>query len=184
MAGTLIATGAAVLGKAIGGIFSAKSRRKQQRLLDQQDRNNRSILDRQYYEDQLQRSENQAALTKAQELLRDRYRNAKGRQAVMGGTNDSVTATREANNNVISNITNNIASNASTRRDNAMKNYNNQHNAYLDNVRKDEAAHDQENVKMVENLTQTAGNVASALAGIESDDDEDKNKQSDNSKES
>lgn len=179
MAGTAITTGIALAGKAIGGIVNRHANRKAEKILQQQKQNNRSIFDRAYYEDALQRSENQHALTKTAELLRDSYNNAKGRQAIMGGTTDSLTATRAANADAIAKTTGQMAASASDKRDSALRTYESNNNAYLAQDIANQQRRAKNTVEAVDAMSATAKNIANVIAGVEAnkEDEEDEEKE-------
>lgn len=170
MAGTAIVTGVATLGKLAGGLVNRHANRKAEKMLQQQKQNNRSLFDRAYYEDALQRSENQHALAKTADLLRENYKNSKGRQAIMGGTNDSVTATRNANAQAIANVTGTMASQASSRRDDAQQAYTSQDNAYISQEMANQKAKAKNTAEAVEGLAGTAKNIASIIGTIDLED--------------
>lgn len=182
MAGTAIVAGVTALGKVAGGIINRHANRKAEKMLQQQKQNNRSLFDRAYYEDALQRSENQHALSKTAELLRENYKNSKGRQAIMGGTNDSVTATRNANAQAIANVTGNMASAASARRDAAEQAYTANDNAYISQEMANQKQKAKNTAEAVEALAGTSKNIASILGTIDPEDkgkDDDKDKEGD-----
>jgi hypothetical protein len=86
-------------------------------MLDKQEKENQAWYDRRYNEDYTQSAEAQAALTQAREQAKDMVRRAEGTQAIMGGTDESVNATREAAANAVADATTAIASQATARKD-------------------------------------------------------------------
>ena len=111
------------------------------------DLNNAKDLEMGYYKnladmDQLQRSENQAALTEARELLSDSNRRAAARAAVTGATPESVSLSKQAATNAVAGITTDIARKATATKDQAMQNYlsaNRQYTDAINNVRLQQA---------------------------------------------
>ena len=65
--------------------------------LNEQRKRNQDWYDRRYNEDATQRADAQAILTKTEEAIKSRNRAAAGTAAVMGGTEESVAATKAAN---------------------------------------------------------------------------------------
>ncbi|MBF0924417.1 MAG: hypothetical protein HXK59_09245, partial [Campylobacter concisus] len=98
---------------AIGGIFGSISKNKmlkeQQRMVDGQKRENQDWYDRRYNEDSTQRADAQAMLTHTADMIRQRNQQAAGSAAVMGGTDESVAATKEANAKALADTTSQIA---------------------------------------------------------------------------
>ena len=86
MIGTLIGAGLGLASSIAGGIANRKARKKQEQMLAQQQRDNQAWYDRKYNEDPTKRADTVRLLTQMQEQIKSRNRAAKGRQAVMGGT--------------------------------------------------------------------------------------------------
>ena len=117
MLGSLIGAGLGVASSIFGGISARKARRKQERMLAQQEQENQAWYDRKYNEDPTKRADTVRLLTKMQEQIKNRNKAAKGRQAVMGGTEDSTTAVKEANNKTLADTTSQIVAANESRKD-------------------------------------------------------------------
>lgn len=117
MLGSLIGAGLGVASSIFGGISARKARRKQERMLAQQEQENQAWYDRKYNEDPTKRADTVRLLTQMQEQIKNRDKAAKGRQAVMGGTEDSTTAVKEANNKTLSDTTSQIVAANEARKD-------------------------------------------------------------------
>lgn len=117
MLGSLIGAGLGVASSIFGGISARKARRKQERMLAQQEKENQAWYDRKYNEDPTKRSDTVRLLTQMQEQIKNRNKAAKGRQAVMGGTEDSTTAVKEANNKTLADTTSQIVAANEARKD-------------------------------------------------------------------
>lgn len=92
--------------------------------------------------DQLQRSENQAALAEARDLLTASTKRSAGSAAVTGATPEAVALEKEAATKALADITTGIAKNASVTKDQAMSNYidaNRQYTQAINNVRTQQA---------------------------------------------
>lgn len=92
--------------------------------------------------DQLQRSENQAALAEARDLLTASTKRSAGSAAVTGATPEAVALEKEAATKALADITTGIAKNASITKDQAMSNYldaNRQYTQAISNVRTQQA---------------------------------------------
>lgn len=111
------------------------------------DLNEAKDLEMNYYKslasmDQLQRSENQAALAEARELLTASTKRSAGSAAVTGATPQAVALEKEAATKALADITTGIAKNASVTKDQAMNNYidaNRQYTQAINNVRTQQA---------------------------------------------
>ena len=117
MIGALIGAGLGLASSIAGGIANRKARRKQEQMLAQQQRENQAWYDRKYNEDPTKRADTVRLLTQMQEQIKNRNRAAKGRQAVMGGTEDSTTAVKEANNKTLADTTSQIVAANEARKD-------------------------------------------------------------------
>lgn len=100
-----------------GGITASKAAKKQKRELQAMRAENRAWYDRRYNEDATQRADAQRALTMMEEEARERNRGAAGRQAVAGGTEESVAATKEANAKGLAAATSQVAVAGEARKD-------------------------------------------------------------------
>lgn len=117
MLGSLIGAGLGVASSIFGGISARKARRKQERMLAQQEQENQAWYDRKYNEDPTKRADTVRLLTQMQEQIKNRNKAAKGRQAVMGGTEDSTTAVKEANNKTLADTTSQVVAANEARKD-------------------------------------------------------------------
>lgn len=102
----------------IAGSFAAKKQaRKAEAQLAQQKKQNEDWYNRRYNEDYTQTAEAQRALTLAREEAQRQLAAARGRQAVMGGTEESVAATQEAVNKGLADTMSQIAAQGTARKD-------------------------------------------------------------------
>lgn len=152
MIGSLIGAGLSVASSIAGGIANRKAAKKQEELLAQQQKENQAWYDRKYNEDATKRADTVRLLTQMQEQIRDRNKAAKGRQAVMGGTDDSATAVREANNKTLADTTAQIVAANESRKDAIEQ-------QYLQNKRNIEA-------RQMQMEADKAGNTAGMMAGV------------------
>lgn len=117
MTGSLIGAGLQAVGSIFGGISASKAMKEVKKNLQAQKQVNQDWYDRRYNEDATQRADAQRILTKTEESIRNRNRQAAGAQAVMGGTEESVAAAKAANNQALADATSQIAVNAENRKD-------------------------------------------------------------------
>lgn len=115
--GGAIGAGLGAIGSIFGGISASKAMKRVKNNLNEQRRRNQDWYDRRYNEDATQRADAQAILTRTEESIRNRNRQAAGAQAVAGGTEESVAAEKAANNAALASATTNIAVNGEARKD-------------------------------------------------------------------
>lgn len=111
------------VGSIFGGISASKAIKKVKTNLQNQQKANQDWFNRRYNEDATQRADAQRILTKTEESIRNRNRQAAGAQAVMGGTEESVAAAKAANNQALADATSQIAVNAEARKDQIEQTY-------------------------------------------------------------
>jgi hypothetical protein len=104
-------------GNIASNAIQRKRERKKIREIKAQRQENKDWFDRRYNEDATQRADAQALLNNTLQTIRERNRALAGQQAVMGGTDESVAAEKEANNKMLSDAVTNIAAQASDRKD-------------------------------------------------------------------
>lgn len=163
MIGSLVGAGLSAAGSIFGGISASKAMKNVKKNLQQQKQANQDWYDRRYNEDATQRADAQRILTKTEESIRNRNRQAAGAQAVMGGTEESVAAAKAANNQALADATSQIAVNAEARKDQIEQTYQQrdaQINDALNNleIKKSEAIS-----SAVQGVTQAGAGIAGAF---------------------
>ena len=106
-----------IAGSIYGGVKASKAANEAADKIEEQRKKNQEWYNRRYNEDATQRGDAQRMLTRTEELIRQRNKAAQGAQAVMGGTSDSIAASKDANNKAISDVASNITANADARKD-------------------------------------------------------------------
>lgn len=163
MIGSLVGAGLSAVGSIFGGISASEAMKKVNKNLQQQKQANQDWYDRRYNEDATQRADAQRILTKTEESIRNRNRQAAGAQAVMGGTEESVAAAKAANNQALADATSQIAVNAEARKDQIEQTYQ-QRDAQIDDalnnleIKKSEAIS-----SAVQGVTQAGAGIAGAF---------------------
>lgn len=152
MLGTIIGAGLSVAGSIAGGIAARSEAKKQAELLQKEKAKNEAWYNRRYNEDSTQRADAQASITRLREAINQRSKNAAGAAAVMGGSESSVAAEKEAQNNAMAQTISNIDVAGEARKDNIESQY----------MNRDAALTDKENAMSVAK----AGGIASAIAGV------------------
>lgn len=163
MIGSLVGAGLSAVGSIFGGISASKAMKKVKKNLQAQQQANKDWYNRRYYEDATQRADAQRILTKTEESIRNRNRQAAGAQAVMGGTEESVAAAKMANNEALTDATSQIAVNAEARKDQIEQTYQQrdaQINDALNNLEQQKA---QAISSAVQGVTQAGAGIAGAF---------------------
>ena len=163
MIGALIGAGLGLASSIAGGIANHKSRRKQEQMLAKQQRENQAWYDRRYNEDPTLRADTVRLLTQMQEQIKNRNRAAKGRQAVMGGTEDSTTAVKEANNKTLADTTSQIVAANEARKDAIEQQYQRNKRSIQGQQMQMEAEKSADTANVVTGVAGTAANIAATL---------------------
>lgn len=163
MLGALIGTGLGLASSIAGGIANRKARRKQEQMIAQQQRENQAWYDRTYNADPTKRADTVRLLTQMQEQIKNRNKAAKGRQAVMGGTEDSTTAVKEANNKTLADTTSQIVAANDARKDNIEQQYMNRKNQLQNQQMGMEAEKAADTANAVAGVAGTASNIAATI---------------------
>lgn len=163
MIGALIGAGLGLASSIAGGIANRKARRKQEQMLAQQQRENQAWYDRKYNEDPTKRADMVRLLTQMQEQIKNRNRAAKGRQAVMGGTEDSTTAVKEANNKTLADTTSQIVAANEARKDAIEQQYQQNKRSIQGQQMQMEAEKSADTANAVAGVAGTAANIAATL---------------------
>lgn len=165
MIGALIGAGLSVASSIAGGIANRKARQKQEQMIAQQQRENQAWYDRTYNADPTKRADTVRLLTQMQEQIKNRNKAAKGRQAVMGGTEDSTTAVKEANNKTLADTTSQIVAANESRKDNIEQQYMNRKNQLQNQQMGLDAEKAADTANAVAGVAGTAANIAAAIDG-------------------
>ena len=163
MLGALIGAGLGLASSIAGGVANRKARRKQEQMIAQQQRENQAWYDRTYNADPTKRADTVRLLTQMQEQIKNRNKAAKGRQAVMGGTEDSTTAVKEANNKTLADTTSQIVAANDARKDSIEQQYMNRKNQLQNQQMGIEAEKAADTANAVAGVAGTAANIAASL---------------------
>lgn len=161
MIGSIISAGVGAAGSILGGIAASKAMKKVRDNLNQQKTDNQNWYDRTYNEDATQRADAQRLLTMTEDSIKQRNNAEAGTQAVMGGTDESVAAAKEANNKALTDTASNINAAADNRKDNIEQEYQNR----KDNI--DNKLNDLQ-IKNAKNIATAAQGVGAAGSSISS----------------
>ena len=159
MLGSLIGGGLGVVGSIFGGISASKAMKKVKNNLESQKQMNKDWFVRKYNEDATQRADAKRILAKTEEAIRKRNQEAAATQAVVGGTEESVAATKAANSQAMAEAASQIAVNAEARKDHLEQTYQ-QKDALIE-----DALNNME-VNKAKNISTAVQGLAQAGAGI------------------
>lgn len=123
MFGALLSGAIGAAGSIFGSISRNEAIQKQIASLNKQKNENQDWYNRHYNEDATQRADAQRVLSLTEESIKRRNRAAAGRAAMMGGTEESVEAEKEANNKALADASSQIAANSEARKDNIEQRY-------------------------------------------------------------
>ena len=161
--GGAIGAGLGAVGSIFGGIAASKAMKSVKNNLQEQRRKNQDWYNRSINEDPTQRASAQAILTRVEDTIRKRNKQAAGVQAVMGGTEESVAAAKEANNEALATATTNIAVNGEARKD-AIESQYQQNDANIQQQLNDLEKMKAGNISQaIQGVTGTAGNIGSLI---------------------
>ncbi len=162
MIGALIGAAVSIGSQIYGGIKARKAAQKQADALAREKAENTAWYNRRMNEDVTQRADAQRVLRLAEESIRRRNKEAAATQAVVGGTEESVAATKEANAKALADATSQIAAAGEARKDSIEDSYRNQqHNIAREEIGLD-AQKAQNTAEAVRQVGATVGNMASA----------------------
>ena len=117
MVGSLIGAGLQAAGSIFGGLKASEAMKKVRDNLKEQKQHNEDWYNQRYNEDATQRADAQAMITRTKEAMLARNKGAAGAQAVMGGTEESVAATKASNAQAMADATAQIAAAGDRRKD-------------------------------------------------------------------
>ena len=123
MIGLIAGAAAGALGGLFGGLSRNKQIETQQKAIEKSKQENQDWYNRRYNEDSTQRADAQRILSITEEAIKRRNRGAAGRAAVMGGTDNAVAATKEANANAMANAAGQISSQGEARKERVEQQY-------------------------------------------------------------
>ncbi len=161
--GSAVGAGLSAIGSIWGGLSASKAMKKVKSNLEDQQNKNQAWYDRRYNEDATQRADAQRIWTRTQELMRNRNQQAAGVQAVMGGTEESVAATKAANAQAMADAASKIAVANGSRKDMIESQYqarDAQLNSELNDMEMQRAKN---TAQAVQGVAQAASNMGSAF---------------------
>lgn len=163
MVGSIVDAGLGAAASIFGGIQASKAMKKVKKNLEQRKEANKAWYDRRYNEDALQRADAQRVLTMTDERIRNRNKQSAGAQAVMGGTEASAAAAREANSTALSSTMASMAANAASRKDAVEQQYMKTRDSLDDSLNDLEIKKAGEIAKAVQGVADAGGKMAKAF---------------------
>lgn len=123
MIASILGAVAGLGGSIYGGIQASKQAKKAEAEMKSRERKNEDWYNRRYNEDYSQTAEAQNMITMAKEEAKRQIQAARGAQAVMGGTEESVASAMDSANNMIANTAANVAAQGTARKDSIESQY-------------------------------------------------------------
>ena len=154
MIGSILGGAMKIGGSIFGGLSASKAMKNVKKNLENQQRENRDWYDRNYNEDATQRADAQRVLAMTEQSIRERNRQAAGTAAVMGGSDESVAATKAANAQAMADAASQIAVAGDRRKDSIEQQFQERKAAIND--------------KLNEVERQKAGMISQAVSGVAS----------------
>ncbi len=186
MWGAIIGAATQVASMAASSILQKKQAKQRERDLDKQRDESRRWFDLQYNQDPLQRADSQRLLNKTMEAIRDRNREAEATKAVVGGTEESVAATKAANAKALSDTMGSIAEANERRKENAVNTYRNEQSGF-DQQQLQSSLQKSNNIaeamKQIGSAVGTIGGAIDGAGGLKADSSTEKGSDSKDEKE-
>lgn len=162
MIGAAVGAGLSALGTLYGGWKASQAMKKVQGNVERQKADNEAWFNRKYNEDATQRADAQRILNKTEEAIKSRNRQAAASAAVMGGTDESVAATKGANAEAMAEAASQIAVSAEGRKDAIEQSYQQKREGYDAQLNNLEA----QRANGVASATMAAGKLGGEIAGM------------------
>ena len=157
--GGLVGGAMKIGGSIFGGIKASQAMKAVQKNLEQQQRENEDWYNRRYNEDATQRADAQRVLQMTLDNIKNSNRAAAGTAAVMGGTDESLAATKAANAQALADTAADIAVAGAQRKDNIESQFMNNKatiNKQLNDLQQQKA----------KNITEAVNGVSSAASDM------------------
>ena len=161
--GAIIGGGLDAASSIFGHVQALKAMKKVRKNLQQRKEANKAWYDQRYNEDALQRADAQRVLAQTEETLRNRSRQSAGTQAVMGGTEASAAAAREADSQTLSSTMASMAASAASRKDAVEQQYMKTRDSLDDSLNDLEIKKAGEIAKAVQGVADAGGKMAKAF---------------------
>lgn len=148
-------------GSIFGGLSASKAMKNVKKNLENQQREIRDLYDRRYNEDATQRADAQRVLAMTEQSIRERNRQAAGTAAVMGGSDESVAATKAANAQAMADAASQIAVAGEQRKDQVESEF----MTRKENINKQLNDLELKKAQAIGQAVQGVGNAAAGIAG-------------------
>lgn len=155
----LIGSAIGAAGAIFGGVSASNAMKKVKKNVEAQRQKNQNWYDRRMNEDATQRADAQRILTQTEESIKRRNRQAAGSTAVTGGTDESVAATKAANNQALADAASKIAAQGDARKDNIEATYMQNDNVFAGQLNQIEQGKAQAISGAVQGLSNAAGSI-------------------------
>ena len=151
-----------MLGNVLQRRAQERAYERQRDSLRRDEADNEAWHTRRYYEDATQRADTVRQMTRAREAFRASNRAAMGRNAVMGGTNATAAAAKEASNAAYADMVSQAAAAAETRKDKVEDAYLKEKQTLNGAQRTLDNTNDQANAEAIGNMATQVGQLAAS----------------------
>ena len=163
MIGGLIGSALGAAGTIWGAKKASEAMKKVRNDIKAQRSENESWYNRRYNEDATQRADAQRVLSQTEEAIKNRNREAAGTSAVMGGTEESVAATKAANAQAMADAAARIAVAGEARKDAIEEDYRNRDGSLRSQLNGMEVAKANSIGQAVQGVVHAAGTLGSGI---------------------
>lgn len=163
--GIIGGVGSAVAG-IVGGNAMKKAAQRNEKLLKEQEEQNKAWYEKEYGSNYLDRSDARAAINQVRELMNERYKQAEGSAAVTGATDESLARQKAAANETVADVMSNIAERADAYKDSVRANYEAQQDAITQQKMDVNNQRAQATAQAAQGLAGAAGSFGNVLDGL------------------
>lgn len=167
--GSAIGGAISAAGTIFGGIKASQAMKESRERIESLQDKNEDLYNLRYNENATQRADAQRVLSYVQDNIRQRNRQAEATRAVMGGTDASVAASKEANNKALSGAASAIAAEGAQRKDQIEREYLNRDADYEQQLANLDAQRAGQIAQAAQGVASIGGSIASSIGGLEED---------------
>lgn len=171
MIGSIIGAVSGIGSAIAGGIGSARANRRRKKAIREAKQENANWYARRYNEDPLARSDTQRILNQTEDAVKRNNQRAQAQQAVVGGSEESVAATKQANAQALASAASSISANNDARKDEIEQSYRQQQSALDAESRGVQAQQAQNIATQTGTALNALGQVASSVDSAEAQQD-------------
>ena len=162
------------IGSAVGGIVGGnatrKAARRNEKLLQEQENQQKAWYEKEYNSSYIDRADARQALEETRKMLAERYKSAEGSAAVTGATEESLARQKAAANETLADVTSTIAAQGEAHKAAVRANYEAQQDAITKQRMDINNQRAQATAQAAQGVAQAAGQLGDAVGGLGLDD--------------